>query len=400
MQIKKIDWRNLLFLFFGIIAVYIVAWSFTGTWPWTANPYNSYSLQASRWLSGHLDLGKNYSHLEIAEYNGRFFISFPPFPSFVMLPFALFCGASTPDGWIALAVSLIGAAYVMKLFTHFGSNGEKAVFWTLFTYSASNMIFICINGWVWFIAQNMCFTLTVMAFYYAVQNKGGLSLAFWACAVGCRPFQAIYIVVIAYLLWQNIKVNQKDTSVWHAVLQKWRWFIAPCVIAIIYMTLNFARFGSVFEFGHNHLPEFQSARLGQFNLAYIKENLLKLFALPPIKNGVVQFPKFNGFAFFIVSPIFISYAILLTKAVVKKEINKIHLAIPVLIGMHFLFLTAHKTMGGYHFGNRYTLDALPALLLSLAAIAPYSKEKYHTPLFILGIALNIAGTIAVYNNWI
>ena len=49
-----------------------------------ANPYNSYALQAARWLEGHLDLAENYAHLEIASYGGRYFISFPPF-SEVML---------------------------------------------------------------------------------------------------------------------------------------------------------------------------------------------------------------------------------------------------------------------------------------------------------------------------
>lgn len=397
---KKHELYRLLYLFGSMLAVYIVIWSFTGMWPWISNPYNSYSLQAARWLHGHLDLGQNYTYLELAEYGGKYFVSFPPFPSFVMLPFVVLFGSSTPDGWIALFVSLIGAAYVMKLFVHFGSTEEKAVFWTLFVTVASNMLFVCINGWVWFIAQNMCFTLTIMAFYYAVCGKGGLSLAFWACSVGCRPFQIIYIVIIAYFLLQHINQERKDIPLCRAILKKWYWIAAPCIIAAIYMILNFARFGSILEFGHTYLPEFQEAPLGQFHPNYIQENLPKLFALPPVEKGIVQFPKFNGFAFFIVSPIYISYAVIWIRALIKKQADKIHWIVPLLIAVHFLILTAHKTMGGFHFGNRYTNDALPVIMLSIAMLLPTNNQKYHIPLFLFGLALNIVGTIAVYNNWI
>ena len=85
----KRNYTNTLFLILSCIAVWAVVWSICGAWPWAQNPYNSYTLQAKAWLSGQIDLGRNYSHLEIAEYGGKYFISFPPFPSVVMLPFVI-----------------------------------------------------------------------------------------------------------------------------------------------------------------------------------------------------------------------------------------------------------------------------------------------------------------------
>ena len=64
-----------------------------GLWG-TENPYNSYALQAARWLEGYLDLGQNYAHLEIASFGGKFFVSFPPFPSLVLLPLIPFFGTN------------------------------------------------------------------------------------------------------------------------------------------------------------------------------------------------------------------------------------------------------------------------------------------------------------------
>ena len=47
--------------------------------------------------------------------------------------------------------------------------------------------------------------------------------------------------------------------------------MAACMTAY-----NFARFGSVTEFGHNYLPEFVRAENGQFSLTYLVPNLLQL----------------------------------------------------------------------------------------------------------------------------
>ena len=45
--------------------------------------YKSYSLQAMAWLNGRLDLGQDYPWLELAVFQERYYVSFPPFPSLV-----------------------------------------------------------------------------------------------------------------------------------------------------------------------------------------------------------------------------------------------------------------------------------------------------------------------------
>ena len=95
-----------------------------------------------------------------------------------------------------------------------------------------------------------------MALYYALRQKGGLSLAFWACAVGCRPMLALYGILLVYLLVKGYKKENPKGTVWQLVKDKWYWAIGCGAIAISYMALNYARFGNITEFGHNYLPEF------------------------------------------------------------------------------------------------------------------------------------------------
>lgn len=399
---KKDEILSFLLVVLSILAVYWVVWAFTGMWPWTKNHYNSYTLQACRWLQGHLDLGQNYSHLEIAEYGGKFFVSFPPFPSYVMLPFALLFGENTPDGWIALVVSISGAWYVFRLVKQQGQSDSAAVFWTLFVTVGTNLLFLTVNGWVWFFAQNLCFTLSVMALYYGVNGKGGWSLAFWAMSVGCRPFNALYAPVLLLILYQGLK---KQNLTFGGMLKNyWKWAIAPVVIAVSYMLLNYFRFDNILEFGHNYLPEFTEAPQGQFHFDYVKQNLPLLFKLPAMgADKKLQFPKFNGMAFYLASPVFFScFLYTISSLVRRKKISPVVWTIFGMIGLHLLALTAHKTMGGFQFGNRYPVDALPYAFFAILLLADQEDffRKYQYPLAILGIALNVIGTIAVYNNWI
>jgi len=76
--------------------------------------------------------------------------------------------------------------------------------------------------------------------------------------------------------------------------------------------------------------------------------------------------------------------------------------IPILVLAHVLFICCHRTLGGWHFGNRYLLDALPYLYYGLLLWMPREGwfAKINQPLFFLGFSLNLVGTVATYNYWI
>lgn len=401
---KKIV-NDILTIVFAMLAVYFVLWAFTGNWVLNSNVYNSYSLQARRWLDGFLDLGQNYEHLELAIFEGKFFVSFPPFPSVVLLPFVLIFGTATPDHLITCVCGIIGAIYIYKIARHFEITSPLSIMLALLATVASNFLFVGANGGVWFIAQTMSFTFTTISLYFAIndnKNNGWLSLLFWAFAVGCRPMQIIYIPVLLYFLYFKAKGN---------IIKRLWWALPTLAVAIFYMWLNYSRFGSIIEFGHNYLPEFIESPEGQFSVSYILPNLQNMFKIPQLESfasgnfGKVAFPTFNGFAFYLVSPVFLLYFICFVKRIFnfKNIENKfLFFATPVLIAIHILLLCAHKTLGGWQFGNRYTIDFIPISMLGLCALFPKTKglEKTSIAFLFFGMALNLVGSIAVYNFWI
>lgn len=388
-------------LLFCILVVFWVIYAFTGQWPWAKNDYNSYTLQACAWLQGRLDLGQNYSHLELAVYGGKYFVSFPPFPSYFMLPFAILFGEHTPDGWIALVCGLVGAVYALKLFWKVRKTDCNGFFWVLFLTLGTNLLFVKVNGWVWFLAQNMSFTLTVMAFYYGKAGRTGLSLALWACSVGCRPLQILYFPILAYINYEERKAELKSQG---AIVSKLIPSLLPTgIIAVSYMVLNYVRFGNIMEFGHNYLPEFVEAPKGQFHFSYIMENLENLFRLPKfMEGGRLDFYNFNGFAFWLCIPIFISFFYYFILKLAEGKKCYLEAAILLTIVIHVVCLLSHKTMGGWHFGNRYLIDALPCLFYGLLSAMPKRDRsiRFQYGLCLLGMLLNAVGTVAVYNAWI
>ena len=403
---RRFDTRrcNELAVILAVLLSIGIAAVLTAQYPWTWNDYNSYTRQACAWLSGRLDLPADIDWLELAIYEGRYYVSFPPFPSYVMLPFAAVFGIATPDGWIALAVTLLGVWYAIRLYRSLGGPEKQLVFWVLFLYLGTGYLFIAMNGWVWFMAQTMCFTLSLMALDYAVEGRGGVSLTCWACAVGCRPMAALYFPLLAYILLLRLRDAEPEVPVWRLICRRLYWAIGPCLLAASYMVLNYLRFGNPLEFGHNYLPEFTREEAGQFSLTYLAENLGNLLRLPQLQSdGTLFFYNVNGVAFWLVNPLFLAVGGAWVYSLTRREGNRtLVLLIPLVSLLYLLVICCHRTLGGWQFGDRYLLDLMPYLFFGLVLWMPRG-ERFRTlctPLMLFGFALNMIGTVMTYNNWI
>lgn len=364
----------------------------TGMWPNSQNVYNSYSLQAESWLNGRLDLGQNYSHLELAIFEGKYYVSFPPLPSIILLPFVAIMGTATPDHLISGLALITGGIFAYKCARQLHWNGRNSVFAALFVTVGGNLVFVGFSGWVWFIAQSLSYCFTMGSFYFAL-TKGKiahvLSLLFLCIASGCRPFQLIYAPVILYLLWRGSLESFKS---WLA--RFWICTLPAIALGCVYIALNFARFGSVLEFGHNYLPEFTDAQHGQFNTQYLLQNLQSLVRFPFMGEKGMSFPQFDGFNIFISSPLFL--AVIIAAFTGKRKFDPYAVVLSaVCVVLHLIALCSHKTMGGWQFGHRYPADALPAVFIAYLLMRK-RPSMADWPLALFGYGLNLAGTVVAF----
>jgi len=393
------------------IIVYGLIYLFSADFYLTAsNPYNSYSRQAAAWLSGRLDLGENVPWLELAVFEGKYYVSFPPFPSIIMLPFVLVFGINTPDNFIAFIVSLCSLVYAYKLGFKILGNKNYAILMSLFLVLGTNYLHISLWGSVWYIAQNMAFLFTLMAFYFSVTDNSRhsyIALLAICAAMGCRPFNALYLPVVLFLLF----IREKEKFLISA--KRLLLYSLPAVaLGSFFMWLNYARFGNIFEFGHNYLPEFVNDPHGQFFAGRIIDNLGRMF----FNLNITEFPMFHGFAFWLASPIVVSYFVCLALYIIKiiskrssiaeqnsldavecDKNNSLIFGLLILSILHIIAFSFHRTLGGHQFGSRYTVDTLPAfylgMLFMLKNLNPDNKIYLNIAPMLFGMVLNFIGTV-------
>ncbi len=422
-----------------------------------ASNYNTYTLQAERWWQGKLDLGTNYAHLEIAEYNGRYYCSFPPVPSVPLLLLTpLFSGTdafgsgiySTPDRLIGFLYLYVGCL-MLALFLRRHMADKHAFFWAFFAGMGSNLLSVDVFAGVWFMAQSLSFALCCAALW-AIDSPHKKawpwSFVFWALAVGCRPLQALYLPVLLILLFRNQRLP----------LGKWlcqlpRFLLAPAGIALCYCWLNYARFGNPLEFGHSYLPEMLNAPHGQFNPYYMfvrgdncaTSNLASVLRWPSLSDYdwsfslahplqslgdffryKLHFPSHNGFFYPLANPIFISMYLSLfgfigwkrrhrdpladialpdvesaSQAVTPRFSRCLILTALALTVVHMAALLCHTTNGGWHFGVRYFCDAIPFLMLLLFARKRTAPRWADIALAVFALAFQWYGTLGWLGQW-
>ncbi|MCL2851963.1 MAG: hypothetical protein FWE20_02875 [Defluviitaleaceae bacterium] len=395
-------YRHYVILFGSALIAFSAIYLYSGFYPLAVNHFNSYSIQAEAWLNGRLDV-YNYRHLEIAVFDGRYFISFPPFPSFLMLPLVLIFGRTTPDHVIALATALLATFYAYKLAELHLKDKNHALFLSLFLILGTNYLHIALWGAVWYLAQNLSFLFTLMSIYYATtpsRRHSNTSLLLLCMAMGCRPLQGIFMPIIFYLIYEREQAPDIKTFIARLLMYS----IPALVLGVSFLGLNFARFGNIFQLGHDFLPEFTDFGHDKFSLAHLPDNLRTIFrGLPQLHGRVISFPEFGGHAFWIASPIVVSYTIyffagLRSNTNIGEKIMQY--AIPVFILLHIFALSLHRTLGGHQFGSRYTVDLLPIVFLGLIlAFKTIQSDRLYCniPLMAVGFITNLIGTIAFMN---
>lgn len=391
------------FLLVALACIALTGQGFLGTDQF----YNSYSLQARAWLDGRLDLadGASYSWLELAIRDGKYYVSFPPFPSLVLLPLVAVFGVHTPDTLVALIFAALACFHAVRLCQLLLPRRRYAAYWALGLLLCNGYLFLCLNGWVWFLAQNICFALSLASLHHAVKGRGLLSLAAWAAAVGCRPMTAIFGPFLLWLLWREIRAQKPGVSLFSAVAERLHWAILPLLLALFYMALNFLRFGNPLEFGHNYLPEF-SQYGAQFSLSYIAPNLATLMRPPQFAGGRLIPYTIEGWGVWLLNPmLFVGIGVWLCGCRQNRGGASLWL-LPLSCLACLVVILMHRTLGGWQFGNRYMVDLLPWVFFGILIHHPQTPGgcgllvKLSGPSMLLAGLLQTVGTVATYLHWI
>lgn len=357
---------------------------------------DSYTEQTLNWLHGRSWLldGERYTWLELAIYDGKYWCSFPPVPSVVLLPLALIFGQNTPNNLLVGVYGLVSAALAWKLMRKLGRSPWVCSFWGAFLVWGSNMLWMTTYGGVWFQAQALCMLLCLAAILAALHDKRFRCLTLLALAVGCRPFTAVYIpLFVLAFAWRE----RADGGFGRALWRQAKYCIGVVLVAAALMAYNYVRFDSPLEFGHNYLPEFTEAEFGQFHPSYLWPNLRTILFEPVrIRGGRLDFPHFNGFMFYLANPLFLVLFYEQVRAIWQKRVSFEGTALTLGMALEIILLCMHKTFGGWQFGCRYTCDLLPFALLYIGLKGEKKVHWSEIAVGALAVAFNIYGVFVMY----
>jgi len=334
--------------------------------------YNTYTLQALAWRDGLLHLPCDYPYLELAIFEGEFYVSFPPLPSVILFPLTFLFGNQTPDN---LLVKLYAAAACLMMYVSFRRAGYSRLSGGLFSFLfcfASSLLPLTLNGAVWYHAQVLAFFLITAAICLLSMDFPAPALLCYALSVACRPFHAMYALPLFFVYWRlNQQAGLPIKTTARALLPGV--ILGLCVAAGLAL-YNFVRFGNPLEFGHNYLPEFSFQGGIQFSVHHVLNNLKTfLRGLPlEISNGAIAFKKF-GYSMLIACPMLLLMIIYAIRDLIKKRMTWAKAVVMLSCFIHAFLLLLHRTFGGFQLGARYAVDLMPYAYFYLL-ISPEKKK--------------------------
>ena len=372
----------------AIVLIYAVMCSASGVSP-ASYKYKSYLLQAQAWLRGETALDQNYEYLELAVYEGKYYVSFPPVPAIPMVLWTLLFGDGVPGGlfqklYVAAACLIVLSELLRTKRMKWGD----CIAWALLLCFASAMLPITLVGGVWYEAQILAFLLGVSAVVAIWRDRPTLACLCYALAVGCRPFSAcLGPALLAMYLRERRPLKRLLPGI-----------LTGLAIAACYGIYNYARFGNPFEFGHNYLPEFTRSEHGQLSLEYVWQNFkILFFGAPFTADGPYVTINQFGFSMFLSCPVLICWVVWFLKDLLLRRLNAAKLTIIAMATLNVFLLLMHRTLGGLQFGARYALELMP-LCLAYLLLSPDRDRltRWESVLLGFGLIFNLVGGILIH----
>ncbi len=391
-----------LFLF-SFLLFSIFAWS--RTLQQSNAPHFVYLAEA--FLNGQIHISRDLPNLNDWAYFGdKFYVSFPPLPSLLMLPGVAIFGHGFNDVLFTIFFSALNCALFFLALTSLNQNEKfnrntEELLWLTILFSFGSVNFFCsVQGQVWYTAHIIGLTCTI-GFLMAAYRASYPLLAGLLTGMGflCRTpllFGAVYFLIEVFRMHDPfIKIDAPKIR-W-IIIKKISLFLLPLMlIGCLQAGFNYKRFEDPFEFGHRYLYKNRVTeriqKWGLFNYRYLEQNLHAAFtSLPKISH---KFPYLlhhgHGVSIFLVTPALL--LLLWPRRKTPFGLNLLCSAVIISIPAFF-----YQNSGWYQFSYRFSLDYTPYLILLLAAGGIKIDSKFKL-LIVCGLVVNAWGAF-IFNRY-
>jgi hypothetical protein len=390
--------------------------------------YNHLALLADAWIHGRQDIAGGppaYAmQNDFAQFQGKTYITFPPFPALLMLPFVALSGGaeSFRDGQFVLWLAGLAPALLFLVLeklrrpnsegvTHSNRSERQNAALALLYAFGSVFFFTAVQGTVWFAEHVVCSSVLALYVLFALDATQPLLCGLLiGCAYMCRPpvlLTGVFFALEAIRVragglpvdgtWPQRLAKTFERVDKKALARDYALFVAPlALVFLISSYMNHLRFGTWNpNVGHEYLTVVWAARMkkwGLFNLHFLAKNLgVSLTMLPWLAPGgsppgTIPFQvNEHGLALWFTTPIYF-WLLWPRKNGWLYAIVAITAALPAI--MDLLYQNSGWRQFGYRFSNDYAI-----LLFVLLAIGDRAMGWLFRTAAAWGVAWNLFGAV-------
>ena len=322
------------------------------------------------------------------------YVSFPPFPSVLLLPQVLIHGVYANDVDFTLVFAALALPLLFSALRRLVAMGmsERTVgqdVWLVLGFGFGTVFFFSsVQGRVWYTAHVVGVVLALGYVLCALEARRPLLAGILlGCATMTRVPMAFMFPLFAFEAWRTCGGRDRVAS----FVRRCAVFAAPIVaIAVVAMIYNYVRFRQVTEFGHSYLDIRQQQQIEQFGMFshhYLSRNLAVAFALLPDFSSSSPYVTVSrhGLALWFTTPLLFFLLWPVKKGPLHRPlwITVALIAVPALL---------YHNSGWVQFGYRFGLDYLVFLFL-LIAVGGRPLGRVAKALIIAGIIINLFGAI-------
>ncbi len=388
--------------------------------------FNHYALLADAWLRHRLDLGHPppayTQNNDFAPYNGRWYVSFPPFPAVLLLPWAKLAGTpeNLRDGQVWLWFAGIGPAVLflaLEKLRRSGRTGDPGsgtrTHWALAATFAFGTVyfFTSLQGTVWFSAHVVAVALLAIYLWSSLDAEHPLLAGTMVGLLfATRPHAACAgILFVCEALRVSLRIRSPGMDVrsptttlgrllagWHrldlkAFAKRLTLFALPLALIVgVILWHNWVRFGALLKYGHEELSVGWHARIakwGLFSYHYLARNLGIVLTGLPFHIPTPPYLQINshGLALWLTTPVYLW----LLWPRMKRSVWYALVATIVPIALaDLLYQNSGWLQFGYRFSNDYSV-----FLFALLAVSGLRFGRLFWACALFGVVVNTFGAL-------
>jgi hypothetical protein len=332
---------------------------------------------------------------EIVSRSAIRYVSFPPFPAVLMLPFVAVWGLEFNDVIFTCLWAAMNPVLLFLLLRDLRRRGlskrtDVEDLWLTAMFAVGSVYYFCsVLGQVWFTALIVGTTLQIV-YVWASLDASRPALAGLCLGLGFAtrpPF-----MVFPLFLWEAIRVSGglsalRQREGWRRLLPTLVRFAAPAVlVGCALLWHNYARFERFFEYGHKFLNvqwQERIQRWGLLNYHFLSRNLAAALVLLPRLLDKWPYVKIShhGMSLLVTSPNLV-YTLL------PAERSRLALPLWLTIAATAIPSLLYHNSGYIQFGYRFSLDYM-IFFMVLLAVGNRPLSRLFKGLVVVAFAINL-----------